>query len=153
MIPLPTQLANIFALLSIAYKGRTQIRDNPHDKLKSCKAGACHTAPPQQVSYRPVCVAVQVVLASRKPLKGPTVVPLRGGDRREDLRFESKTPFGDGIARIARPSDSESQASKRVDARWAIKPCSYVFVDATQTTRGLARTAKSPKAPGRRNAQ
>ena len=40
-------------------------------------------------------------------LESLTVVPLRGGDRREDVPFERITPGGVRIAPIADPSDSE----------------------------------------------
>ena len=58
-------------------------------------------------SYWPVCVASVVVLTFRTPRKGITVVPLRGGDRREDLPFERKTPGDVRIAPIADPLDTE----------------------------------------------
>ena len=45
-------------------------------------------ARPQQFLSWPGYVAHSVVLTFRKPCKGFTVVPLRGGDRREDLPFE-----------------------------------------------------------------
>src|SRR5664279_2933978 len=54
-------------------------------------------------SYWPVCVACAVVLTFRRPLKGLTVVPLRGGDRREELPFERIIPGGCSDSAYRRP--------------------------------------------------
>src|ERR1035437_9408618 len=89
-------------------------------------------------SYWPVCVACAVVLTFRRPLKGLTVVPLRGGDRREDLPFERKTPGGCSDSSYRRPPGFRGCESKRGDDRCAKgnKHCSYVFVDSNQITGG-----------------
>src|ERR1035441_3485041 len=69
---------------------------------------------------------------------GITVVPLRGGDRREDLPFERKTPGGCSYSSYRRPPGFRGCESKRGDDRCAKgnKHCSYVFVDSTQITGG-----------------
>ena len=57
-----------------------------------------------------------MVLTFRKPVNGCTMVPLRGGDRRKDLRFEPIIPGGPSrIAVIAAPLDTETDARNE---RW-----------------------------------
>src|ERR1022692_4925801 len=72
--------------------------------LKLERGRAHHSRGPNS---SPGYVACSVVLASRKPVKGYTVVPLRGGDRREDLPFERKTPGGCSDSAYRRPLDTE----------------------------------------------
>src|ERR1035438_7740969 len=85
-------------------------------------------------------------------LESLTVVPLRGGDRREDVPFERIAPGGVRIAPIADPSDSEVENRNEWTLDAPLKPCSYVFVDSNQIIGGRIRTAISPRSPGRRNA-
>jgi hypothetical protein len=97
----------------------------------------------------PGYVACLVVLASRKPRKGLTAVPLRGGDRREDLPFERKTLRGCSDSAYRRPLEFRGCESKRRDARCAQghKHCSYVLVDSFQITGGRTTPGKHPVAP------
>src|SRR5450759_5058655 len=85
-------------------------------------------------------------------LKSLTVVPLRGGDRREDLQFELIIPGGVRIALIAAPSDTEVENPTRGRSMCPRhKHCSYVFVDSSQITGGRIRTAitRKPRPPQR----
>jgi hypothetical protein len=68
------------------------------------KRSCAPLARPQQFLSWPGYVAHLVVLTSRMPRKGITVVPLRGGDRREDLPFERKTPGGCSDSAYRRPT-------------------------------------------------
>src|ERR1039458_9580608 len=60
---------------------------------------------------------------------GITVVPLRGGDRREDLPFERKTPGGCSDSAYRRPLDTEveNRHEGTLDVAQGHKHCAYVF--------------------------
>src|SRR6266481_6730131 len=89
-----------------------------------------------------------VVLTFRKPVNGCTMVPLRGGDRRKDLRFEPITPGGPSrIAFDCRTPGFRDLQAKRVDDREAIQPSSYVFVACSQITGGRAPPGDKPGCP------
>ena len=68
------------------------------------KRSCAPLARPQQFLSWPGYVACSVVLTSRKPFKSFTVVPLRGGDRREDLPFERINASGCSDSAYRRPT-------------------------------------------------
>src|ERR1017187_6386182 len=121
----------------------------PYATLKLERGRAHHSRGPQQFSCWPASGACVVVLASRKPRKGLTVVPLRGGDRREDPPFERIIPGGCSDSAYRRPPGYRGCGSKRGDARCAQgnKHCSYVFVDSNQIMGGRNTHGKHPQAP------
>src|ERR1039458_984475 len=86
-------------------------------------------------------------------LRSSTVVPLRGGDRREDLPFERIIPGGLSDSSYCRPPGYRGCESKRGDDRCAQgnKHGSYVFVGSNQVTGGRIRTAntRKPRPPQR----
>ena len=100
-------------------------------------------------SYWPVCVALCGGADFPSTLKSLTVVPLRGGDRREDLPFERIIPGGCSDSVDRRPTGYRGCESKRGDARCAQgnKHGSYVFVDSSQITGGRTTPGKHPVAP------
>src|SRR5450755_2294365 len=71
----------IFRVFNYLYFFATGTRISPC-YFQIGKRSCAPLARPQQFSCWPASVACVVVLSSRKPLKGLTVVPLRGGDRR-----------------------------------------------------------------------
>src|SRR6516225_10351149 len=76
------------------------------------------------------------------------MVPLRGGDRRKDLRFEPITPRGPSrIAFDCRTPGYRDCEAKRVDDREAIQPSSYVFVAYSQITGGRAPPGDKTECP------
>ena len=93
-----------------------------------------------------------MVLSSRKPRKGFTVVPYAEETGGKIFRSNGKHPGDVRIALIADPLDSEVGNLNEGTLDVAIQPCSYVFVDSNQITGGRIRTAISPRSPGRRNA-
>ena len=90
-----------------------------------------------------------MVLTSRKPRKGFTVVPFAEETGGKIFRSNGKHPGDVRIALIAGPLDSEECESKRWDARCAQghKHGSYVHVDSFQITGGRTTPGKHPVAP------
>ena len=83
----------IFPLFSIISYFRPEYR-LPPCYFQIGRRSCAPLARPQQFLSWPGYVACLVVLTSRTPRKGITVVPLRGGDRREDLPFERNNTRG-----------------------------------------------------------
>src|SRR5260370_17894487 len=76
------------------------------------------------------------------------MVPLRGGERRKDHRFEPITPGGPSrIAFDCRTPGYRDLQAKRGDDREAIQPSSYVFVACSQITGGRAPPGDKPGCP------
>ena len=87
----------------------------------------------------------------RKPVNGRTVYTQRDVTGGEDLGFEPILFEGCPDSAYRRPSGYRGWIIETRGRLEAIKPNPDVFVNASQSTGGRIRTARSQRSPGRRN--